>query len=838
MRNIKDEKGVTIAALAITLAVIIILFSIVGVTTISTIEFAQYHKAKSEMELVQAKVNLWYQEYFDLEVNFKNSTEYNEKITEIKNSAEYRNKSTADEKENYLNSQMELYISAKQETLAKKYGDNPNTEILRETLSNANLQIEDISTYRYLSSEYLKTILDIDTSNKFFVDIPTRTVILRDGIDYNDKTYYTTDDFDIATVNKENYEELQFELTQGEGNNIIISNLKFKENNTDVQDLSKFQVKYRKKEGTNQKYIDATNNILKYTDETDKKIKYKFNVPEEGVYQILIKTTDDKTQGNREITVIQKPNAPELKHGMIPITYKSELGNWVVADKTNKNNDWYDYENKKWANICTVNNANSDLRNANVGTIITEDKMTTMFVWIPRYAYSIVNGFQTSNTQTPSATNTESNKKIEIKFLVGKTNIDINNNMYPTDYNINEDVVNGKTPMIVHPAFKYGDEQITGFWMAKFEASGTKIETINGIETTVAVGNASSSSSTQQYEPESDKKKGKFTYVKVLPSAISWRHITIGESQYRCTEMSSDTSAYGWKNVNTHLTKNSEWGAVAYLCYSKYGQVPMINGYGNKATNEDYYYNLYTGMGPKTDSSEERYDSSDKSEHEYNTQKGMLASSTGNIYGVYDMSGGSIDMVASYLDNKNNNLNKYGKIFIQQNNSNNQDNSSEQDIIDVKYFENGILNKEYLSLWEGYEVSTEEKNNSIQVEGENTNLTQDGLWNKSGVGYNNASQNEKYNTARKRLTDAIYTSMTRKKGIGINEVAGSYSYYGVINSDNIGIYKPLINTSDTNDNKGRTWNNDTVLIGNLASVFMTRGSRIRRWHRCRGTFYK
>ena len=465
-------------------------------------------------------------------------------------------------------------------------------------------------------------------------------------------------------------------------------------------------------------------------------------------------------------------NAPKLKDGMIPITYDSNK--WVVADKNNKNKSWYDYDNKKWANICTVDSTHSSYRTAEVGTEIPVEDMTTMFVWIPRYAYSIVS----------------SSNKIDVTFLVGNTNRDVNNTTYKTDYDAKTEVQDGKTPMIVHPGFRIGNSELTGIWVAKFESSGTNTDGNY-------VGNGTSSSNSQQYAPDGT------TYVKSIPSVVSWRYITIGESQYQCMQMSSNTTAYGWSSVNTHLMKNSEWGAVTYLCYSKFGSVPMINGCGNSASG--YYYDMYTGMGPASSSSESRYDATAKSGHEYNTSNGMLASTTGNVYGVYDMCGGAWERVATYLDNGNGNLNTYGK---------SSSNSS------VKYFESGVLNSAYSSLWEGYEVSEEEKSNSIKVDGESSNLTQEQLWNKNGASFTDTTANEKYNTARKRLTDATYNLLAKVKGIGVNEVASSHSYYGVNSS---GSYTWLINASDTGWNPGRAWNNDYVLIGHAFDPFVVRG---------------
>ena len=88
-----------------------------------------------------------------------------------------------------------------------------------------------------------------------------------------------------------------------------------------------------------------------------------------------------------------------------------------------------------------------------------------------------------------------------------------------------------------------------------------------------------------------------------------------------------------------------------YLCYSQYGNVPKINGAGSLAQN-DYWYDMYTGQGPKGTNDEGWYNRTDNT-HNYNTSNGVLASTTGNVTGIYDMSGGSWERVAGYLDNGN-----------------------------------------------------------------------------------------------------------------------------------------------------------------------------------------
>ena len=463
---------------------------------------------------------------------------------------------------------------------------------------------------------------------------------------------------------------------------------------------------------------------------------------------------------------------------MIPVYYDEENKVWKKADENNSDNLWYNYEEKKWANIVTVAEEDKELRDAEVGTEIPMDKITTFFVWIPRYAYSIESGYKEGNTGSG---------KINVVFLKGNTNKDKDDTKYEEDYDETKIEEGGVTPMIVHPAFTNGNNNLNGIWVAKFEASG-----IN--DSGEAVGNASSTSSSTNSTTGA--------YVRILPSQVSWRHITIGESEYQSMQMGENSSKYGWTNsVNSHLIKNSEWGAVAYLCYSDYGSIPMTNGSGTYSSG-GYYYDMYTGAGPKATNNEGRYENFTEETYGYNTSLGVLSSTTGNVYGIYDMAGGAWERVASYLDNGNGNLNTYGK---------STSNSS------VKYFENGILNSQYDAYWEKYEVSAEEKENKIQV-GSST-ISQGTLWNWANKGI-------EYNEARKRLTEANFNNMFKFKGIGINETTKTFSYYAPYGT-NSGYYGWFTTVKDTGTNTtqeyGKTWNNDYTLIGHASGPFVVRG---------------
>ena len=111
----------------------------------------------------------------------------------------------------------------------------------------------------------------------------------------------------------------------------------------------------------------------------------------------------------------------------------------------------------------------------------------------------------------------------------------------------------------------------------------------------------------------------------------------------------SGKTNYGFNgSYDTHMIKNTEWGAVAYLSQSKYGKYGNSNYTG---ANREIYQNkssqYITGMSngiPSSDTTNTQvsYDTADT---------GTGASTTGTIYGIYDMSGGSWEItMGNYND--------------------------------------------------------------------------------------------------------------------------------------------------------------------------------------------
>ena len=504
--------------------------------------------------------------------------------------------------------------------------------------------------------------------------------------------------------------------------------------------------------------LSGDNGILTKAKEAKEKTE-QAQKDEEDTLQEMVDAINNVSPSSEGYVESKKVNSPKVTSGMIPIKWKNNT--WVVCSQDDA--EWYNYDNKKeWANVM-LSDGTYKADTVSIGQTVEEKDLGSMYVWIPRYAYKIAG-----------------EKNIEVTFLKGNTNEGSNGVIYTTD----ESTDTSKTA-IVHPAFNLGGTELNGFWVAKFEASGTNKDGN-------AVGNASSSSSAQQYAPDST------TIAKSLPNKISWRHISIGESEKRSMDIATTSkSSFGLTSgANTHLIKNSEWGAVAYLCYSECGSAPMTNGAGSINSSPWYIYDAYTGQGPKSTSDEGNY--SYDASHNYSTSNGVLSSTTRNVTGVYDMAGGAWERVAGYLDNSNGNLEYYGK--------------SEDGTI--QYFQNGKLNSRYASLWDSYEVSEEEKNNKITL---SDGTVETGLWDESKTAL-------KYQEARYKLTKYNYDHMANHKGIGVNEVSSTFAFYAPSGTNGKwNWFTSAANAVSGSAGYGYAWDRDLTLTGYLASPFVIRG---------------
>ena len=397
--------------------------------------------------------------------------------------------------------------------------------------------------------------------------------------------------------------QISYTVTNIDGSEITSSNLpesaKLNITITNISELTVTSIKIKKASGT--EITGATIDLSKGTASAE--------ITENGKYVVEIVATDKKgksASGSLEVTVSGKIKVANLE------------AYWTTADSTNSNDDWYAYKDNagtkaqvnapKLADGMTAIKYSTDSEltaGSKWANAMTKDG--SMWVWIPRYAYKI----------TYKSSNKGEGGTIDIAFLKDATNefLDdnlkgqaITTNISEVEYTDNANGTKSQNKWLLEPAFTLGTESIEGFWFAKFEASNNNDS------------------------------------VQIKPNVASWRNISSASIFTTCLNLISNNkySTYfnNVSNVDTHMTKNVEWGAVAYLAHSKYGlngKEICIN------TNSSYKTGIGSGETASTTSVTDQY----------NTTKGVTASTTKNVYGIYDMSGGSWEYVAACYKTEN-----------------------------------------------------------------------------------------------------------------------------------------------------------------------------------------
>ncbi len=247
----------------------------------------------------------------------------------------------------------------------------------------------------------------------------------------------------------------------------------------------------------------------------------------------------------------------------------------------------------EWYNYTNKEWANAVILNDGitheVGDTIPESDIESYFVWIPRYRYQI---FDEGNYTTHIG-NAKPAESIAHTINIEFENKDV-------------DSSNGKVKdaWLTHPAFTNFD--VNGIWIGKFEISN------NG------------------------------TTIQVKPNLPAWINVNI--KTFFTTMKSYNT------NLDSHMLKNTEWGAAAYLSHSVYG----INGEIRINNNFDHITGYSSVNAPTchtaSSTSCNQFGTDLSITQPYNTIIGYKASTTGNITGIYDMSGGASEYVAGYID--------------------------------------------------------------------------------------------------------------------------------------------------------------------------------------------
>ncbi|MBR0491018.1 MAG: hypothetical protein IJJ82_03105 [Clostridia bacterium] len=575
MKSLNSNKGITLTTLVVTIVVLLILAGVATSTGIEAIENTKHTKFVAELKIMQSYVNQWYE---DCKPN--NAETYSTNV-----STKFSNTGAIQITDNENNSTDNISIIEKAKT----------------TLYSANIPSANYSNFYYLSNNTLTTLGVEGVSQDVLVSVQDRKVVSYLGLKYKSAMYYTIDDqsgngidevYNVEYDSSLNSGEVTFDVSQeyiGNGQaRITISNIEFAGYN------NKWNVRYK----LDNKWYDVnnakfdTNNI-------------NFIVTKSGTYTVALKnegiygTSKDENGNEAGIKVLTAPeyweattasdpswynyggakvNQPKLTGKMTPIKYSGDLTG----------------ETNLWANAETADQS--------------------MWVWIPRYAYKITRGYHT---------NTENGGTIEIVFLKGTSNTEFWDTSHngeaitanPSEVTYTSLVIDGVTEQVqdqwlVHPAFTSHpenggwDTELTGIWFAKFETTNTTGTTTNPI-------------------------------LDIKPSVQSFANIDIG-TQFSLAK-SATFGEYSALTINSHMTKNSEWGSVTYLAQSPYGA-------NSKILNNDYK----TGYG---DSTKYYTGGAITLSNVYTTNNAQ--STTHNSTGIYDMNGGLTENVASYGSSTN-----------------------------------------------------------------------------------------------------------------------------------------------------------------------------------------
>lgn len=296
---------------------------------------------------------------------------------------------------------------------------------------------------------------------------------------------------------------------------------------------------------------------------------------------------------------------PDIKDGMIPVVISS---NGITSTVSEDDASWYNYNNKEWANMVLVNDSSRSTYQNTSGVVVSEDDILAYYVWIPRYKYRI-----------PDTTEFSSSNKI-----TGPREIDI---IYE-DKSTTKILGDAVNTYYTHPAFTFGNVEVNGIWVGKFKTGGTA------------------------------------TAPLIKPDISFLRNQKV--SKEFTTAQIFGTSTYGMtSNVDAHMMKNSEWGAVAYLSHSRYGANREIyinnsSGYytgrsGGNVGGSTAINTVYTSQTSTSQYNTYGFYTWDGYLLEYNTNTkssthdiSKVSSTTGNITGVYDMSGGAWEYVMGY----------------------------------------------------------------------------------------------------------------------------------------------------------------------------------------------
>lgn len=476
----KNEKGITLLSLVITIILMIIFASVTTYTGIEIYSSMKEQAFVSKMIALQEKVDSFCDQYSVHDINAM-GVGYSEAGTS--------EKEVLDD------------VIASGVTLKSWFEVDNST-----------------SNYRYFNTLDISEKIGLDNFDVgIWLNPLTRNVIAVGGIDVDGVTYYR-----------------QYDLKGGQTLQAPVINTDTTLTYTVQTYDNKADIKLEKK------YAKITCNLKNDTTIISSKVFTNTDtvtIAESGKYQLVATDSDKNTELEKRsvdftVTIVNKPL---LVDGMKPI---SEDGTELTTEEAKK--DWYNYDSsvQKWANV--------------------KLKDGSVYVWIPRFAYKITD------------------QTIDIKFLSEFSNITTEGKTLDSTYKVAPAFQNG-----VGTAFANGewDNEILGFWIAKYEVTGTNQNGAN------ALSDFPKSININKMSWGSIAPKDAFTICRNMEARLASKYFDTTKLTVASGNLKDGVFASDKNNIDTHLIKNSEWGAVAYLTWSVYGKN------GNPTNKTNYYAN-------------------------------------------------------------------------------------------------------------------------------------------------------------------------------------------------------------------------------------------------------
>ena len=204
----KNQRGITLVTLVITIIVLLILASITVNISLDTIKSSKYIAFKTEMQLLQSKIDEIYSSNKD-------------------NLSEYGVDMTSDQKKIF------------------------DISVINEILSTKDTSLEQLmQEFKYFSQDYLVNTLKIDgITRDYYINMDKRIIISVEPVEYEDVNYYMLEQMSDGIYNvdyNDNFGAVTFSYSTKvvNGNSAII----YIENIEADRNIEKWQIRYKEKE--------------------------------------------------------------------------------------------------------------------------------------------------------------------------------------------------------------------------------------------------------------------------------------------------------------------------------------------------------------------------------------------------------------------------------------------------------------------------------------------------------------------------------------------------------------------------------------------------------------